>query len=116
MASLVEAFDLSFCLDVGRLLVYGRDVAAHLDRWVDRAWVFHIHGVQADGMEDHVSLQYLPAGLLETLSDSLLRLTDGGTRVVAIEVFGETHFEGSMRVLQEKPCGRARQRPAFIYF
>ncbi|MFO7600050.1 MAG: hypothetical protein R6X27_09620 [Candidatus Desulfacyla sp.] len=50
MAGLAEAFDLSVCLDVDHLLVHGRDVAAHLDRWVDRARVFHIHGVQADGM------------------------------------------------------------------
>ncbi|MFO7600049.1 MAG: hypothetical protein R6X27_09615 [Candidatus Desulfacyla sp.] len=55
-----------------------------------------------------MSLECLPAGLLETLSDRLLRLTDGDTRVVTIEVFGEADFEGSMRVLQERLCGRAR--------
>lgn len=107
VAGLVESFDLSVCLDIGHLLVYGRDVAAHLNRWFDRARVFHIHGVMADGM-DHVSLEYLPAGLLENLSDHLLRLTDGDARVMTIEVFGEADFEGSMRVLQERLCGPAR--------
>jgi len=104
VADLVEAFDLSVCLDIGHLLVYGRDVTAHLDRWFDRARVFHVHGVRPDGT-DHVSLAYLPAALLKNLSDRLARLPQEDARVLTLEIFGEADFEASMQVLRERLGG-----------
>jgi len=101
LAGLVEAFDLSVCIDIGHLLVYGRDVTGHLNRWLDRARVFHIHGVRADGT-DHVSLDYFPEGILEELAERLSRLPGEDRRIVTLEVFGEADFEDSMRVLQER--------------
>ena len=62
VSGLVAEFDLSICLDLGHVLVNGRDPTAYLDRWFDRARVFHIHGVRADGT-DHVDIGYLPEGL-----------------------------------------------------
>lgn len=104
VADLVEAFDLSVCLDIGHLLVYGRDVTAHLNRWLDRTKVFHIHGVRPDGT-DHVSLAYFPEALLEELSSRLACLPETDARVVTLEIFGEADFEASMQVLQQKPLG-----------
>jgi sugar phosphate isomerase/epimerase len=101
VAGLVESSDLSVCLDIGHLIVNGHDVAGHLNRWFERARVFHVHGVQADGT-DHISLEHLPTGLLEDLSDRLARLSERDARVVTLEVFCEADFERSIRVLQKR--------------
>lgn len=101
VAPLVEEFGLSVCLDIGHLLVMGRDTEAHLDRWIERARVFHVHGVDPDG-KDHVSLRYFPEGLLENLAARLSRLPSGDSRVMTMEVFGEEDFEESMRRVAER--------------
>ncbi len=101
VAGLVEAFDLSVCLDMGHLLVYGRDVDAHLSRWLDRSLVFHVHGVRKDGT-DHVSLEHLPMGILENLAERLAQFPKGDERVVTLEVFGEEDFERSMGVVEKR--------------
>jgi sugar phosphate isomerase/epimerase len=101
IADLVEAFDLSVCLDIGHLLVHGRDVTAHLDRWMERARVFHLHGVDAEG-KDHNHLGHLPPGLLEDLAKRLSGLPAGDERVVTMEVFRQNDFERSMGVVAER--------------
>ena len=101
VAGLVEAFDLSVCLDIGHLLVQGRSVAAHLDRWMQRARVFHLHGVDSEG-QDHQHLGHLPGGLLEDLATRLSRLPVFDERVVTMEVFGQNDFERSLGVVAER--------------
>ncbi|MBN2312185.1 MAG: sugar phosphate isomerase/epimerase [Candidatus Hydrogenedentes bacterium] len=101
VAGLVNDFDLAVCLDLGHLLVNGRDVAAHLDRWFSRARVFHVHGVRPDGT-DHAHIGYLPDGLLEDLAQRIAALPVADARVVTLEVFGEDDFERSMEVVQER--------------
>jgi sugar phosphate isomerase/epimerase len=101
IAPLVEEFDLSVCLDIGHLLITGRDVAAHIERWLDRARVFHVHGVDASG-KDHASLRHFPEGLLEDLAARLGALPAEDTRVMTMEVFGEEDFEDSMTTIVER--------------
>ncbi len=112
IAELVETLHLSVCLDIGHLLVNGRDVAAHLSRWLDRARVFHVHGVKPSG-QDHADLSYLPQGLLEDLAGRLARLPTHDKRVVTVEIFGEDDFERSIRVVAERLCqdGGSHDRP-----
>lgn len=101
VAALVEEFDVSVCLDIGHLLVNRRNVAVHLDRWLDRARVLHVHGVNLEGT-DHVNLGHLPEGLLEDLADRLARTAGRGARVLTMEVFGEDDFERSIRTIAER--------------
>lgn len=101
VARLVDEFDLSVCLDIGHLLVNNRSLPAHLDRWLDRARVFHIHGVSPDG-RDHVDLSHLPRGALEDLAGRLVRLSIADVRVVTMEVFGEDDFERSVHTIAER--------------
>ncbi len=100
VADLVEAFDLSVCLDVGHLLVARRDVSAYLARWLDRARVFHIHGVDPSG-KDHCDLSHFPETVLQRLAALLASLPSGQRRVVTMEVFGEQDFERSMQVVAQ---------------
>jgi sugar phosphate isomerase/epimerase len=101
VAGLVEEFDLSVCLDIGHLLVQRRDVVAHLDRWLDRARVFHVHGVNPEGA-DHNALDHIPAGILETLAGRLTRLPTGDVRVMTMEIFGQDDFERSRKTVAER--------------
>jgi sugar phosphate isomerase/epimerase len=101
VAGLVEDFDLSVCLDIGHLLVNGRDVAAHLERWGDRIRVFHVHGVRPDGT-DHAHLGYLPEGVLDAIVERLERISANDSRVVTLEIFGQKDFELSMKIMRER--------------
>lgn len=101
VAELVESFDLSVCLDIGHLLVRGSDVSAHLDRWMDRARVFHIHGVDSKG-DDHRNLKHFPKGLLEGLATRLSQLPAGDERVMTMEIFDKDDFEQSIQAVAER--------------
>jgi len=101
VAELVEMFDLSVCLDIGHLLVTGRNVDAYLSDWFDRAKVFHLHGVRPDGT-DHAHIRYLPDGLMEDLVSRLMDLPEDDVRVVTLEVFGEADFEKSVQEVSER--------------
>jgi sugar phosphate isomerase/epimerase len=98
VADLIEAFDLSVCLDIGHLLVAHRDVDAHLTRWLDRTRVFHIHGVDPSG-KDHCDLGHFPERLLQRLASLPPSFLSSKRRVVTMEVFGEQDFERSMQVV-----------------
>ncbi len=98
VAALVEEFNLSVCLDIGHLLMNGRNVQTHLDRWMTRARVFHLHGVNPQGT-DHCHLGHLPGGLLEDLAG---RLSLEEERVLTMEIFGKDDFERSMNVIAER--------------
>lgn len=101
VADVVESFDLSVCLDIGHLLVQRRNVTAHMDRWMERARVIHLHGVDAEG-QDHNHLGHLPPGLLEQLAGRLAGLSATDVRVVTMEIFGQNDFECSMRAVAER--------------
>jgi sugar phosphate isomerase/epimerase len=70
VADIVDTYDLSVCTDVGHLILTHRSLEAHLDKWFDRTRVFHLHGVRG-GTQDHVGLDNLPRGILETLQKRL---------------------------------------------
>jgi len=93
---LLEAHDLGVCLDIGHLLLGGRDVEAHLEKYAGRLHLMHIHGVR-DG-RDHQSLRYLDPDLLAA---SVRQMSDLAVlpRVMTVEVFCEADFKESMEVL-----------------
>ncbi len=97
-APLIEQFDLSVCLDIGHLLLGDKDVDAHIDRWIDRTRVVHLHGI-SDG-HDHRAVTHLPKN---DLTRWLGRFAEPpGQRVVTIEVFSEADWLESARALQEQ--------------
>jgi sugar phosphate isomerase/epimerase len=93
---IVRDYQLSVCLDIGHLLLYGVAPEDYLDRYLPRTRVLHLHGVEKG--HDHRSLAFLPAGLLTTLID---RLGSGPpkSRVLTIEIFDEVSFHQSLEVL-----------------
>jgi len=88
---------LSVCLDIGHLVLEGRDVVAFLDRHLGRTRVVHLHGI-VDG-KDHRDVGALDPALLAALME---RLADEGApeRVVTLEVFSRPDFEASLSALK----------------
>jgi sugar phosphate isomerase/epimerase len=104
-APLVEAFGLSICMDIGHLILYGRDPGAFFRRCRKNISIIHLHGVRfpegqvsGDGTgQDHVGLDQLPPAYLPSIME-ILKTFDG---VVSIEVFSYRHLVPSLRVLEE---------------
>ena len=90
---LVEACDLSICLDVGHLLLRGQDPLDFFQRHEDRIAVVHLHGV-ANG-RDHRGLDCMPPSQLERI---LQRLCRSGV-TVSLEVFSGAHLQPSLWIL-----------------
>jgi len=114
VGDLVEGLDLGVCLDVGHLIVGGRDVEAHLDRWLGRSRVLHLHGVRPDGT-DHVDLSFLAPDLREGLFARLAREAERDRaagrpheRVLTMEIFGEADFARSLEALRGDGGGPSR--------
>jgi sugar phosphate isomerase/epimerase len=97
-APIIESAGLSVCLDIGHLWRYGVPVEAHLQRWLPRTRVVHLHG-ECNG-RDHISL----AATDRTRLTHFLRLLQGPppfTGVVSLEVFSEADTASSIHTLHE---------------
>ena len=94
----VAELDLSVCLDVGHLLMYGHSLEAYLVRYLPRCRVVHLHGV-IDG-QDHGDLSGLPRNDLALLV-ALLCAGEGDARVVTLEVFNAADLAKSLAILEE---------------
>jgi len=77
VAPVIEAMDLSVCMDMGHLLVHGVDLRTFYENWKNRITVVHLHGV--DGSEDHLPLDRLSdeqmrtvLGILQTLEEAVV--------------------------------------------
>lgn len=91
---IIEAFDLSVCLDFGHLLLYGHSIADYAKRYLGKTTVVHLHGVK-DG-RDHLSLDVLDENQVKAIWEVLKNF--GGT--VSIEVFSFDDLKNSLRLLE----------------
>lgn len=97
-APLVEAFDLSVCMDIGHLILHGVDPVAFFKRFRRRIRLIHLHGVRftKDGAgRDHVGLEEMPPEHFGAVM-AILKDFDG---VVSLEVFSYRHLAPSMKHL-----------------
>lgn len=94
---LIEEYGLSVCVDVGHLILEGREVLQCLDRYWPRVRILHLHGV-VNG-KDHRAVSHLDQGLLSRI---LSRFTNGGERerVVTLEVFDRVRLEESLSLME----------------
>lgn len=97
VSDIVEDLKLGICLDIGHLLLYGYDVDAHLEKYLPRTRVIHLHGLR-DG-KDHSAISHLDRKFLAELWTSLA----GRYRyrnILTLEIFGEKAFRQSVRALE----------------
>jgi sugar phosphate isomerase/epimerase len=98
---IIEASDVSVCLDFGHLILYKQPIVDYARRYLARATVIHLHGVKHG--RDHLSLDMLNENQMRTISAIL----DNFKGTVCIEVFSFHDLITSLEVL-EQYCGYKR--------
>lgn len=83
-------FDLSVCLDLGHLILYGFDVKDVFERYKHRTSIIHLHG--ANERQDHQALDFLSTSNL----DIIFKLLEHFKGSVSIEVFSYEHLNASL--------------------
>ena len=92
----IQALDLSVCLDTGHLMEHGHDPGRVFGEYKDRISILHIYGGVARG-RGHVGLHRLPAEQEKTLT----RILDQFTGIVSLEVFSHSDLTGSLAALEQ---------------
>lgn len=105
-APVVAALPVSRTIDVGHLWVQGADPLEHLARWIDRARVIHLHGID---QRDHASVAHVEPARLDPV---VAFLHERFTGVLTLEVFNEADLSSSLAALEAsigRVAGRATQ-------
>jgi len=100
---IVADHNLSICLDIGHLFLYGYGLKDYLDRYAGKCRVFHLHGIQEG--KDHRDIQSIPQ------SELLLFLNGfqgdaGNQKIVTLEVFNENDLMRSLELLNNAIKGK----------
>ena len=93
LGPLVERMDLSICLDLGHVILYGFDPGSVFFQFGSRITICHLHGVSKG--KDHLALQHLDAYYHQELKTFLA----GFTQTVSLEVFSARALSESMQAL-----------------
>jgi adenosylcobalamin phosphodiesterase len=88
-------FNLSVCMDLGHLIIYGFDMKKIFARYHDKTSIIHLHGAN-DG-RDHQVLDLLSKADLKTILDILKRFNG----IVSLEVFSYGHLLASLNFLEK---------------
>ena len=88
-------FDLTLCLDIGHLLIFGDDLTETYLSYRDRITLIHLHGV-VDG-RDHLSLDRLPLSYRHDVAKILKNYTGS----VSLEVFRFDDLYSSLGALEK---------------
>jgi len=87
-------FNLSICMDLGHLILYGLDMKDVFDRYKHRTSIIHLHG--ANDRCDHQPLDLLSKSNLKTIL-LMLKQFKG---IVSLEVFSYDHLNTSLKYLE----------------
>ncbi len=89
---------LGICLDIGHILFNDLPLENYMNRYFDKARIFHMHGIQAG--KDHCDLSAMDNDRLSTV---LARLSEKKRRetVVTIEVFNARALNASLSVMEK---------------
>ncbi len=93
-APLLDDLPVSRVVDVGHLWLQNVDPLEHLDRWMERTRVIHLHGIAA---RDHSSLAVVEPSVLDPVVSLLARAFGG---VLTLEVFTSDDFTSSREALE----------------
>jgi len=93
VAPVIEAADLSVCMDMGHLLVHGIDLPSFYENWRARVASVHLHGV--DGTGDHRPLDRLSDVHMKTVC----QLLQGFTGAVVMENYSPADLDASLACL-----------------
>lgn len=93
----LDAVDVSLCIDAGHLIKYGYDITSLFQRYGHRVPLMHLHGVDFshDPPRDHLGLSRTPADRFAATREVLSRFTG----VVSLEVFKREHLKDAVDFL-----------------
>lgn len=94
---IIDALNLSVCLDRGHLLVKNYDWSYCMNRYLKRTPIIHLHGVNRN--QDHLSLSLFPPEILSRIITRLMGSHYSG--IVTFEVFSQQDLNTSLRVLEQ---------------
>lgn len=93
---IVKQFGFSICLDIGHLLLYGKNLPFYLERYLSKSSIVHLHGFQ-DGV-DHLGIDKLNGKTVDLIL-SYLRDYRG---ILSIEVFSLEDLKNSLELMEER--------------
>ena len=93
--NILNDFNLSVCIDLGHLMVYGFDMETVFNRYCHRTSIIHLHGVE--NHKDHLSLDRLSKEKSKIIRGILKRFNG----VVSLEVFSYNHLKDSLPFLEK---------------
>jgi sugar phosphate isomerase/epimerase len=93
---IVRHFGFSICLDIGHILISGRDLELHFEKYLSRTSIIHLHGFE-DGV-DHLGIDRLTGPVL----DLIIARVRNFRGTVSIEVFSMDDLKSSLVTLEEK--------------
>ena len=105
---MVEAMGMTFCLDIGHILIYGFDLEKYFENYLDKTTMIHLHGI-LDG-KDHRGLE----GISKEDWEVILRALHDFKGGVSLEVFSLEDLRSSMQGMQEF-ASRSRLKRAAPY-
>lgn len=94
---LVMEKNCSICIDIGHLVLAGRDIPAILDAWLPHTRIIHLHGVNSAG-KDHVDIGHLDPGLLDGIL-AAIKADRSVPRVLTLEIFSREELERALSTL-----------------
>ncbi len=97
IATPARELGITFCMDVGHLLLHGENPIHFLERYGDNTHIIHLHAV-ANG-RDHHDLSHLEPTLLKAVLD--FAGSSANDPVVSIEVFSKDRFLTSLAILEK---------------
>jgi sugar phosphate isomerase/epimerase len=93
---IVEESGFSICLDIGHILICGRDLRSYLDKYLAKTSIIHLHGFR-NGV-NHLGLDQLPESVLKLILSHLHHYQG----IVSLEVFSIEDLKISLVTLEEK--------------
>ena len=89
------ALPADFCVDIGHMIHFRRDVETVLTRHRERITLLHLHG--SDGQRDHRSLKWVDPGLLRAVKQFALERE----LTICLEIFQEEELRESINLLRD---------------
>ncbi|MBT7696711.1 MAG: TIM barrel protein [Desulfobacterales bacterium] len=87
--------DLSVCIDIGHLILYGFDINEVFLKYSDRTTIIHLHGVEKG--KDHLSIDKLP----ETEIEKVMKILKAFSGTLSLEVFSFEALNSSLLCLDD---------------
>jgi sugar phosphate isomerase/epimerase len=96
LAEVIDDLGLAVCMDVGHLLLHGRELADVMRRFASRISILHLHGVAAG--RDHLALDRLRPSSAE----KVFKVLSGFKGIVSLEVFNFDDLAASLNWMEER--------------